>query len=62
MILMNKPTISPDFNVEDIRMLRDYNSSRHAKMSVDEIREDMRPNVEAFEKLMAERKREKQFV
>jgi hypothetical protein len=62
MILMNKPTLSPDFTVEDIRKLRDYNSSRHTKMSVDEIREDLRPNVEAFEKLMAERKREKQLI
>lgn len=59
---MDKPKLSPDFTVEDIRKLRDYNSSRHATMTVDEIREDLRPSVEEFEKLMQERKREKQIV
>lgn len=59
---MDKPILSADFTVDDIRKLRDYNSSRHATMTVDEIREDLRPSVEAFEKLMLERKREKQLA
>lgn len=59
---IKKPNINLDINVEDIRKLRVYNSARHADMTVDEIREDLRPSVEAFKKLMQERKREKQLT
>ena len=59
---MNKPELSPDFTMDDIRKLRDYNSSRHASMTLDEIREDMRPSVEAFMQLMAERKDKKRLA
>ena len=53
---MDKPKLSPDFTMDDIRRLRDYNSSRHASMTLEEIREDMRPSVEKFMQLMDERK------
>ena len=53
--MMNKPTPSPDFSMDDIRKLRNYNSSRHANMTLEEIREDMRPSIEEFMLLMAER-------
>ena len=53
---MDKPKLSPDFTMDDIRKLRDYNSSRHATMTLEEIREDMRPSVEEFIQLMVERK------
>ena len=55
---MDKPKISPDFTLEDIRKLRDYNSYRHASMTLDELREDMRPAVEEFNRLMAEYKKQ----
>ena len=59
---MDKPILSPDFTVEDIRKLRDCNSSRHATMTTDEIREDLRSSMEAFEKLTAERKDKKKLM
>ena len=59
---MNKPELSPDFTMDDIRKLRDYNSFRHVSMTLDEIREDMRPSVEEFAQLMAERKDKKRLA
>jgi len=58
---MDKPILSPHFTMEDIRNLRDYNSIRHSGMTLNELREDIRSNVEAFEKLMTERKQQKQL-
>ena len=55
---MDKPKISPDFTIEDIRKLRDYNSYRHASMTLEELREDMRPAVEEFNRIMAELKKQ----
>ncbi len=34
---MDKPIISNRFNMDDIRKIRDYNSSRHANMTREEI-------------------------
>ena len=34
---MNKPVLSPRFDVEDIQKLREYNSLRHIKMTPSEI-------------------------
>ena len=59
---MNKPKLSSDFTIEDIRKLRNYNSSRHATMTLEEIKEDMRSNVEAFLQLMDERKSKEQLA
>ena len=56
MILMDKPILSPEFTLEDIRKLRNYNSYRHASMTLEELREDMRPAVEEFNRLMADYK------
>ena len=53
---MDKPTLSPAFTLEDIRKLRDYNSPRHASMTLDELREELRPSVEAFHQLMEDRR------
>ena len=55
---MDKPILSPDFTIEDIRKLRDYNSLRRANMTVEELREDMRPAVEEFNRIMAELKKQ----
>lgn len=59
---MDKPILSIDFTVEDIRKLRAYNSSKHASMTTEEIREDQRPSVEAFKKIMVERKQKTKTV
>ena len=39
---MTKPTVSKDFNLEDIRKIREYNSLRHVQMTPKEIIEDTR--------------------
>ena len=39
---MTKPVVSKDFNLEDIRKIREYNSLRHAQMTPREIVEDTR--------------------
>ena len=40
--MMTKPIVSKDFNLEDIRKIREYNSLRHAQMTPREIIEDTR--------------------
>ena len=39
---MMKPVVSKDFNLEDIRKIREYNSLRHIQMTHEEIIEDNR--------------------
>ena len=39
---MTKPIVSKDFNLEDIRKIREYNSLRHVQMTPSEIIEDIR--------------------
>ena len=39
---MTKPIVSKDFNLEDIRKIREYNSLRHVQMTPREIIEDTR--------------------
>ncbi len=39
---MTKPVVSKDFNLEDIRKIREYNSLRHVQMTPREIIEDTR--------------------
>ena len=38
--MMTKPVVSKDFNLEDIRKIREYNSLRHVQMTPKEIIED----------------------
>ena len=44
---MTKPTVSKDFNLEDIRKIREYNSLRHVHMTPREIIEDTRKGAAA---------------
>lgn len=53
---MNEPYVSPDFNMEDIRRIRDYNSARHAKMTHAEIIADNQKGAKEMLKKLAERK------
>lgn len=39
---MTKPILSKEFNLEDIRKIREYNSLRHVQMTPREIIEDTR--------------------
>lgn len=39
---MTKPMVSKDFNLEDIRKIREYNSLRNIQMTPEEIIEDNR--------------------
>lgn len=52
---MEYPYISPRFDVEDIRRLREYNSYRHANMTHEEIIADIQegaaPGIKALENL-----------
>ena len=56
---MEKPDISPDFTIEDIRKLREYNSLRHKNMSLEELQAEMKESREEFERFMAKCKAEK---
>lgn len=39
---MTKPVVSKEFNLEDIRKIREYNSPRYVQMTPREIIEDTR--------------------
>ena len=41
-IVLKEPELSPRFDVEDIRKLREYNSLRHINMTAEEIIEETR--------------------
>lgn len=53
---MNEPYVSADFNMDDIRRVRDYNSARHSKMTHAEIIADNKKGAEEMLKKLAERK------
>ena len=36
-MMMTEPIVSKNFDVEDIRKIREYNSLRHIKMTLEEI-------------------------
>jgi len=44
----NKPVLSPNFTIEDIRKLRDYNSLRHKSMTTDDLNKELNSNVDKF--------------
>ncbi len=43
---MDKPVVSPRFDLNDIRAIRDYNSYRHASMTHEEIIADIHEGAE----------------
>ena len=54
---MTKPIVSKDFNLEDIRKIREYNSLRHVQMTPKEIIEDTRQGADmVLEKLQKSEK------
>ena len=38
---LKKPELSPDFTMEDLYKLREYNSLRHRNMSFEELKADI---------------------
>jgi len=44
----NKPVLSPNFTIEDIRKLRDYNSLRHKSMTTEDLNKELNSNVDKF--------------
>lgn len=53
---MTKPIISEQFNVDDIRKIREFNSLRHIKMTPDEIVDDIKKGAAG---LLAELRKDK---
>ena len=45
---LQAPVISSDFDVDEIRAMREYNSLRHAHMTPDEIIKETRENTAEF--------------
>lgn len=56
MTKVTKPIMSEQFNVDDIRKVREYNSLRHIRMTPDEIVEDIKKGAAG---LLAELRKDK---
>ena len=54
------PEISPEFTVEDIRKIRDWNSERYASMTRREIADDINNGAREFEALIENARQAKQ--
>ena len=56
---MNKPILSPDFTMDDLYKLREYNSLRHKKMTLKELKADLKPAADEFHATIEKIRREK---
>jgi len=56
---MDKPKISKNFTVEDIRKIREYNSERRIGWTTDEIIRDTQNNVKEFREYLEQKKLQK---
>lgn len=54
--MTNEPYVSPEFNMEDILRIRDYNSAQHTKMIAEEVIADYKNGSDKLIELLAERK------
>lgn len=52
--IMDKPVLSDNFTLEDLRALRQYNSLRHVAMSREEISRELEHKSRLFEQRMLE--------
>jgi uncharacterized protein YebE (UPF0316 family) len=59
---MEKPVLSPDFTMEDLYKLREFNSLRHVGMTADEVIADINKGAREALEIMARLKREKELV
>lgn len=51
---LNRPDISPDFTIEDIHKIREYNYERRKNMSFEEYKADLKKGAEAGKKRIEE--------
>lgn len=56
---MDKPVLSPNFTVEDIRKLRNYNHERRMKMTPAELSRDIQEGAKEGYRILAELKKAK---
>lgn len=59
---MDKPVLSPDFTIDDIHKLREYNYEKRKGMSNDEMIADIRKGASRAQMRIAELKKEKKLV
>ena len=59
---MDKPNLSKDFTVEDIRKLREYNNERRKNMTPEELSEDIKAGAAEGLRLLGHDKEEKQLA
>ena len=59
---MEKPSISPDFTVDDIHKIREYHYELTKDMSREQRRAFYREGAREFQEYSAERKRQKAFA
>lgn len=45
---MSHPYVSPKFDMDDIRRIRDFNSERHKNMTGDELHEELKVSTKTF--------------
>jgi len=55
---MEKPILSPNFSIEDLWKLREYNSLRHIDMASDELKEDIRKSASEMQKRIEQLRKE----
>jgi len=49
---MEKPKLSSNFTMDDLHLLREYNSLRRINMSVEELAEDINKGANEMERLI----------
>lgn len=58
---MEKPILSPDFTMDDLYKLREYNSLRHKGMTFEEYKADINKGANEALEIMARLKCEKEL-
>lgn len=59
MIALKEPELSPDFTMEDLYKLREYNSLRHCSMSFEELKADIEKGAKLGLERIAQIRKEK---
>ena len=59
---LTKPEMSPDFTMEDIWKLREYNSLRRSKMTFEEVKAELDESSQRVTKEIAEIRKAKMLV
>jgi len=56
---MEKPILSPDFTMEDLHKLREYNSLRHINMSTDDLVADINKGASEMQEQIEQMRKDK---